>query len=48
MPADVIRLHRALRAESPRYWQNRAEGCRKAGKAGAAETAAARSAALSS
>jgi hypothetical protein len=48
LPAAVIRLHRALRAESPRYWQNRAEGCRKAGKAGAAETAAARSAALSS
>jgi hypothetical protein len=45
--ADVVRLHRRLRAESPRYWQNRAEGCRKAGKTAAAETAAARAAALS-
>jgi hypothetical protein len=45
--ADVTRLHRSLRSESPRYWINRAEGCRKAGKATAAATAAARAAALS-
>jgi hypothetical protein len=45
--ADVVHLHRSLRAESPRYWQNRAEGCRKAGKAAAAEAAATRAAALS-
>ena len=45
--ADVVLLHRSLRSESPRYWLNRAEACRKAGKATAAETAAARAAALS-
>lgn len=41
--ADVARLHRRLRSESPRYWLNRAEACRKAGKALAAEIAAAES-----
>jgi hypothetical protein len=46
--ADVVRLHRSLRSGSARYWRNRAESCRKAGKARAAETAARRSAALSS
>jgi hypothetical protein len=44
--SDVVRLHRSLRSESPRYWINRAEACRKAGRATAAETAAARAAAL--
>jgi hypothetical protein len=45
--ADVVRLHRTLRSESPRYWLNRAEACRKAGKATAAQIAAARAAVLS-
>jgi hypothetical protein len=45
--AQVVHLHRSLRSDSPRYWINRAEGCRKAGKASAADTAAARAAALS-
>lgn len=44
---EVVRLHRALRAESARYWQNRAEACLKARRAEAAETATARAAALS-
>jgi hypothetical protein len=47
LASDVTRLHRSLRSESPRYWINRAEGCRKASKATAAATAASRAAALS-
>lgn len=45
---EVVGLHRRLRAGSPRYWLNRAEGCRKAGRQAAADIAAARSALLSS
>lgn len=44
---DVVHLHRSLRSESPRYWLNRAQACGKAGKAAAAEAAAARATALS-
>jgi hypothetical protein len=45
--ADIVRLHRNLRSGSQRYWQNRAEACRRAGKAGAARLAETRGAALS-
>jgi hypothetical protein len=45
--AGVVALHRSLRSESPRYWLNRSEACRKAGRANDADTAAARAAALS-
>jgi pimeloyl-ACP methyl ester carboxylesterase len=46
--ADVVGLHRGLRSGSARYWRNRAEACRKAGKVRAAELATTRSVALSS
>jgi hypothetical protein len=46
--AEIVRLHRKLRAGSARYWLNRAKACRDAGKAAAAAAAAARCAVLSS